>query len=48
MIKVRIAPGRGRMTLLASLGEIRLYVIGIGGALEILQVAARASGVGTG
>ncbi len=48
VIKRRITPrGRG-VALLASLREIRLHVIRIGGALEILQVAAHASRVRAG
>ena len=42
-------PPRGRgMALLASLREVGLHVIGIGGALEILQVARHASRVRAG
>ena len=48
MIKRRITPrGRG-VALLAGLREIRLHVVRIGGALEVLQMAAHTSRVGAG
>src|SRR6267142_1329150 len=36
VVKVRARPGGGVVTLLAGLGEARLYVVRLGGALEIL------------
>jgi len=48
VIEGRIAPRRGRVTLLARLWEVRLHVIRIGGAVEIGQVAADAGRVGAG
>ena len=36
MIERRVAPGRGGVALLAGLREIRLHVVGIRSALEIL------------
>ena len=47
MIEGRIPPRRGGMALLASLREVRLYALLIGGALEVLQMAAHASRVCT-
>jgi len=48
MIKHRVAPGRGGVTLLTGLGEGCLHVVGIGGALEVFQVTRNASCVGAG
>ena len=45
VIERRIAPRRGGVALLASLRDVRGHVIRIGGALEIGEVAADASGV---
>jgi len=47
MIEDRARPGRGVMALGARLRESRSHVIGIRGALEILQVATHASRVST-
>jgi len=38
MVKCGTAPRRRRVTLLASGGERRLHVIGVGGAVEVRQV----------
>ena len=48
VIESRAGPGSRRVALLASLREAGLHVIGIGRALEILQVATDACGVGAG
>src|SRR5437773_5416791 len=48
VIERRVTPRSRGVALLASLREIRLYVVRIGGALEILQVATHASRVRTG
>ena len=45
MVELRIHPVAGVMALLAGLREIRSDVVGIGGSLEILQVARHASGI---
>ena len=47
VIEGRARPRRGVMTLGAGLGEAGLHVVRIRGPLEVLQVAADASGVGT-
>ena len=47
MIKGRVRPRGGGVALRAILRESRLHVIGIRGALEILQVAADARSVRT-
>src|SRR5215475_9637184 len=36
MVEGRVVPRRRVMALLADLGEARLYVVGLGGALEVL------------
>ena len=43
VVKLRIRPVTGAMALLASLWEARSHVVGIGRALEVLQVAGHAS-----
>jgi len=48
VIECCIAPRSGGVALLASLWEIRLHVIRICGALEVLQVATHASRVRAG
>jgi len=48
MIEGCVAPVGGVVALLASLGEIRLHVVGIRGALKIFQVARDACRVGQG
>ena len=48
VVERRIPPGSRGMALLASLREVRLHVIRIGRALEILQVAADASRIRAG
>ena len=48
VIERGIPPRGGGMALLASLRETRLYVIGIRGALKVLQMAAHASRVRAG
>ncbi len=45
VVELRVRPVAGVMALLASLREVRSRVVGIGGSLEILQVARHASGV---
>src|SRR6185369_11167826 len=40
------SPGRGAVATLTSLGQRSLHVVGIGGALVVLQVARDAGGVG--
>jgi len=47
VIEGRARPRRGVMALSAGLGEAGLHVVRIRGPLEVLQVAADASGVGT-
>jgi len=42
VVKGRIEPGRSAMALVAGLREVRCHVIGIGRALEILQMAGDA------
>ena len=48
VVEGRPIPGRRVVALLAGLGEPRLYVIGIRGALEVLQVATGAGGIRAG
>ena len=45
VVKGRARPGGGVVTLLAGLGEARLYVVRLRGALEILEVATHTSRV---
>ena len=45
VVEFRVHPVAGAVALLAGLGEIRGDVVGIGGSLEILQVARHAGGV---
>ncbi len=45
VVELRVRPVAGVMALLASLREVRSRVVGIGGSLEILQVARHARGV---
>src|SRR5215831_10156895 len=45
VVELRVHPVTGVMALLASLGEVRRRVVGIGGSLEIFQVAGHAGGV---
>jgi hypothetical protein len=46
VIEGRIEPGTGAVTLRTSLGKIRTHVVRIRGALEVLQVARYAVGIG--
>ena len=46
MVESSVAPVRSVMALLASLREVGLHVIGIGGSLEILQMARDARSIG--
>ena len=46
VVKVRARPGRGVVTLLTGLREARGYMVRIGRALEILQVATDAGRIG--
>jgi hypothetical protein len=46
MVESSVAPVRGVMALLARLREVGLHVIGIGGSLEVLQMARDARGIG--
>ena len=48
VIKCRVAPRSRGVALLASLGENRLHVVGIGGPLEVFQVTRNASRIRTG
>ena len=45
VVELRVRPVAGVMALLAGLREIRSRVVGIGGSLEILQVARYAGAV---
>ena len=48
VVKGRTGPRRGVVALLAGLGEPSRHVVGIGGALEVFQVATHASRIRTG
>ena len=45
MVELRVHPVAGAVALFAGLGEIRGDVVGIGGSLEILQVARYTGGI---